>query len=785
MSHSDPMINPRYTRWTGEKVSLRGCVLVFGSGQLAHEQEMFDFTAVESIKAYDPFEKLNTEELPDGVKEKVEYHDNLDSLLNENSHEFDTILCVFSLHYEPQWLYFLSKLLNALKDRGSLFFCEDKGFRALLDGSYEHNDIYEKDDFPGIVDAFSARITIKHAVPWQPDLSASDASLLADILMPFGTLEPIIDFAGTRAIDTTAEPQCYLPWNPDRIDVPPSLVESIRGSLNEMGGEVEEKIRLYEFEKISNTSFLFNPFDPSEPKARLIWRAIGDRAGRALGQLLISWQEHNPRASDLPFRKAALSLLYQNLFRHFDFWKTTELIVGALSPEFTLTSPSKEKAISDYQSACVEPGEKGRFWTVKDRKGQYLQDYENNLIKQKRGWVGEELYKRAEGGVYCWTQEENRIPSRPEDWRVILPGTDLFTEFSVRNTPDCVYIIDALATRERALFSKKRNLLFGALIVYLREAFLNSSEEDIVGKLRCFLFAMENSRAILVGRAGFLEIEMVQRHLQDAEAIQEPLKTLQDEARSLQKISEAVERLSARLDPDSRTPGLSHFWQLQRILAEKLFDSETHEPYQVKTDKLVTTMCSVEFAKAKEDFLMALGTERSRLRPETIDNLFSPLWATGKTQNAAGFAKAIARGGIPLAWLRVAAGSALREEDCAFYIEPVPDAGRRKSDFNPVNFLLALDAICRVGKLTIDTIEREQVGITIRIEPDIHGVSGLSRLKELFEERKTKGETSRNLKLLGSRAIDPTVGWEGDSLKLVMKFEIIPLKVAEPDDDEF
>ena len=144
-------------------------------------------------------------------------------------------------------------------------------------------------------------------------------------------------------------------------------------------------------------------------------------------------------------------------------------------------------------------------------------------------------------------------------------------------------------------------------------------------------------------------MEMAQQRLQDPKQIQEPLQMLRKEAKSLQKISEAVEQLSTRLDPNTKSIGLPQFKQLQWILRDKLFDSETHEPYQVGADKLVATMCSVEFAKAKEDFLTALKTERSGLRTKTIEGLFSPLWATGKTESQAGFAKAIAAAVFP--WL--------------------------------------------------------------------------------------------------------------------------------------
>ena len=328
-----------------------------------------------------------------------------------------------------------------LKSGGSLFFCEDKGFRALLDGSSENID-----SISGISEAFASRITIQHASPWRPDLSASDASLLSEVLTPFGGTKPSVTFIGTRAIDTGAEPECYLPWNPERIDVASSLVHRIKASLAKLKC-VKEEITLYEFRK-SKDDTPFDLLNLGNPRTRLAWRAIGDRAARVLGELLISWQELNPRASDLPFRKAVLFLLYQNLFRHFGLWKTVELIVGALSPEFTLTSPSQKEVISDYQSTCVEPADHPRFWSARDRKGQYLKDYENNLIQLGVGWVGEQLYKLSEGGVYCWTQEDH-IPEQPESWLLVSSDAKLRWEFKKRETPDCIYTESSIWRTDR------------------------------------------------------------------------------------------------------------------------------------------------------------------------------------------------------------------------------------------------------------------------------------------------------------------------------------------------
>lgn len=325
----------------------------------------------------------------------------------------------------------------------------------------------------------------------------------------------------------------------------------------------------------------------------------------------------------------------------------------------------------------------------------------------------------------------------------------------------------------------EHNLLFGALIVYLQEEFLDFPLDKISQQLTCFLFALENNRAILVGRAGFLEMEMAQQHLRDAKAIQDPLKVLQEKAESLQEISKAVESLAALLDPSFMNPGLTHFQQLRKILETKLFDNSSHDPYQVSTVKLIDIMCLAEFATARDNFIAALRDARSGPRSETIKLLFTPFqssWVTNCKASAAGFAKALARGGIPLAWLRAVNGQPPSGEDCKFYI-PLTDDTKT----NPVNFLVALDEVWRVGIFMItNKIDNGRVNVTGTINQDTRGHDGLAKLKKHFDDGTEVEQTSRSLKLLKSVAIDPRMSHKGNSLEVAMEFRIKPLQVTEP-----
>ena len=123
-AQKNPMVEPQYVNPQELNIPLKGNVLVFGSGQLTHEKLFFDLNSPTKLILYDPFQ----ETCGNGISK---YSNKLDDALQEGP--FDQVLCLFSLHYEPQWLFMLEKLFKALAINGEIIFAEDRGFRCILD----------------------------------------------------------------------------------------------------------------------------------------------------------------------------------------------------------------------------------------------------------------------------------------------------------------------------------------------------------------------------------------------------------------------------------------------------------------------------------------------------------------------------------------------------------------------------------------------------------------------------------------------------------------------------
>lgn len=717
-----PMVEPAYGKWPArQKVKLSGRVLAFGAGQLLHEQKLFDLSDVEELIAYDPFVILDTSRLPPELLGCAVYRNIWSEALKAGP--FNDILCLFSLHYEPRWLITLVEILEQLEPGGRLYFCEDAGFRAILDGSPKNLP-----QVPQIAEAFHDRLMREVAAPWIPDFSASDASLLQEVLALFGGTRKVSSVRVRRTAYPAAEPDCYLPWNRDRSDIPDDLVDSVRRAIAAQES-IEETIELYEFTRDTSLR-LADIFDLADPRARLLWRAVGDRAARALGRLIVSRTGAKRADNDFSFRKGALALLYQNILRHFSFWRGAELVVGALNPEF---EKDKGADLEQYQFTCLSPSEIPCFWGAKFDPPHWLEEYRRQIEESKQGWVGKALYECGRGGVYCWPGPGVAF-HEDESWRVIDDRDPLHAAFADRKTPPCIYIIDPLATLDDLVVSSEKHLLYGALIIYLRDDLSGPVERE----LRCLLFMIESSRAIVVGRAGFLELELLQENARNSEAIQEPLRKLRDHQQALRETSNAVELLASRLDPMFESPGQVFLEQLGRTLDAALFGGEFHEPRRHTLPRLIPVVFSPDVQKLMRDIAREL--EFHGVESTITQKLFTPLTPERIVQNAEGaatLAKTLTRPhALPLLWVRAALRDEESAEDFRKYIG-IASAGSGWISGQAITPISAFMAFCHArsishGRPPCGIEEGDSLHCTWIMRPDRRGADGLNKLEDLL-----------------------------------------------------
>jgi SAM-dependent methyltransferase len=226
---TNPMVEPIYlaTSPSTDKIPLTGRVLIFGAGKMIHERNCFSFDKCSEVVLYDPYNKdwEDLEFIPDGVRlTKLDRARSFTEILTENP--FDCILALFSLHYESQWLFALEHIFNLLKKDGFIYFAEDYGFRAILDGNFKFiNNISEiLPDFSlekaekvkkQAQKVFRDRNTDDLSIPWYPDISASNYSLVFKILSFMGEMGEKRVFDFSQKINLKNDLDKFLPWKQD------------------------------------------------------------------------------------------------------------------------------------------------------------------------------------------------------------------------------------------------------------------------------------------------------------------------------------------------------------------------------------------------------------------------------------------------------------------------------------------------------------------------------------------------------------------------------------------
>lgn len=710
-SSPNPMVTPAYEDVPKGDIPLHGKGLAFGAGQLLHEDAFFDFSKVGRLITYDP----EVETAPGRVPGWYEHLTRLEDLKKIPDGSLDFALCLFSLHYEPQWLTAIQAVAGKLRKDGVLYFSEDGGFRAVLDNS---DGIHASPDWlrDPIRAAFLERIKPHNAAPWFPDISASDYGLVQRILVGFGTLKAVKTLSLRRKIDTSQEPSCYLPWNRDRCTtLSTNCIDSLKAALAS-APIVDERITLYEWRKERDIP---NIWDLERHCTTAIWDSIAHRAATQISRIVVP-DSSNHEQSAIDYRKAALQVLYFTLLRHFSCWRACELIIGALQD-------SVAPALTQYNKWTVlERYANDRFLAAKlsPPLPTWLEQYAKKLESDKLGWAGQLLYKSRQSGVYAWAGANSAI-TPPKACVSINANEKLAGEFQKRLVPSCLYFLDALASTHVAS-PQLADRLYGATVIYLEE---NGSQQ-----LPALLYCIRAVRSILVGRSAFLEMQLVQDAANDYKNIQGPLSTIQKSVEELAVLSTAVETIRSALDRDYWHPGANHLAALAKVFDQVFFSKAgQHEAFQITVSGITAflTQHRVLAAKCVEDLKQA----RNGPRTATASSLFSFLdesFISSNVLKSAAFAKVISRNWFPAAWILICTGEleSKKSADNEF-LKWLALGFQPTGKSSPMSVLIALDRLCPLTDPKADyNGGKPKVTFTIRND----GISGhsLEKLRRIL-----------------------------------------------------
>lgn len=690
---------------------LQGKGLAFGSGQLLHEDAFFDFKQVQRLTTYDP--EVTTEpKLDHGHYEHLTALRQLDERIENESLDF--VLCLFSLHYEPQWLNALHVVVAKLKKGGSLFLAEDRGFRAILDNS---DGIHSTPQWlrDPIRRAFLNRVRPDNAAPWFPDISASDYGLVKRILVGFGSLSTPRTLSLKRKIDTTREPGCYLPWNEQRCTTLGDSAKELEAILKNVSDPVAEEITLNEWKKERD---LPQPWNLSQPCSTAIWDAIAHRAATQISRIVVPDASNDHVRSAIRYRQAALQVLYFSLLRHFSCWKACELIIGAL--EDSTLAPALAKAEQWTVLERLPENQSERFLAAKLNVPQWLKDYAKKIEKGKMGWAGSSLYAKKQSGVYLWL-DEACLCTPPSECVLISDDEKLAAEFKKREVPSCLYFLDALGSTHVSS-PQAADRMYGATVIYLE----NGSYEQ----LDALLYCLRAVRSILVGRSAFLELQLKQDAANKFAYIKAPLATVGASMEQLGNLAAAVEKIQGALDDNFWHPGRAQLKMLEKGWDE-YFAGERHEAFQADATSF----------KAKADTLRALQDEctniwagsRNRPRVKTLLRYFDSSYVDSNLLAAAAFAKTISKGRFPGVWVLACTNEeATKEQNSSEFLQWIASGITISgAEASLVSALLGLDMLCMKGEASA-SLSNQGLSVVILVRND--GRDGLDKFKKMIDD---------------------------------------------------
>jgi SAM-dependent methyltransferase len=530
----NPMVEPQYVgRKPKADIRLAGKILIFGSGGLTHERLFFNFDKAKKITLYDPAHRTE----PSLFGKKATYFDDLDKALRGGP--FDTVLSLFSLHYEPQWLSTLEKLWTKLRKGGTIYFAEDRGFRALLDNNsspevLEH-DLKNGNWSRAILPAFHQR-EVEIAAPWYPDISASDYGLVFEILCLSGSRTETIRGELNRQFNPPSEPQCYLPW---RKETNPALTDDCLTTLKQAlpkSGTVREVVVVRGFRKERDFP---NVHDVNSDLGRTVWHLVTRHAAEQITKVRVPPNAHHERETRDGFARAFLHTAYLNVFRHFRCVGTAEIVLG-FHTKVGVEQAEDGLKFDPHLPPC-QFSTSGRMLRLDFDPPPFLKKYMlSRQSNTETKYLAHELCERGLAGLLLWAPPEKFWPGRKDflSRQDSLPKfQDIRSEFHDATkvdlarlccdwgVPFCLYMLGSFAhVRVADQQNASKEKIVAACVVYFvhNELYLNDPDAPlpndydfaVLNSVPALMFTAPAVIDPLAGPSAYLELTFKEHFLE-------------------------------------------------------------------------------------------------------------------------------------------------------------------------------------------------------------------------------------------------------------------------------
>jgi hypothetical protein len=644
----NPMVCPEYINEDSEvreKIELRNNVLVFGSGKLKHESLFFLFDTCESVVLYDPLQTPAT-----SLPRKFLYFPSLDDALAKGP--FQAILCLFSLHYEPWWLFTLAKVFKALSPNGTIYFTEDRGFRAIVDGRLEPEDdatSLEK----SLHNASRRRRLSPYCSPWPPCLSASSYDVVYQVLSTVARPNKQSIYRLTRQYDAAKEPHCYLPWSDSVIKSHhrSALLKDVLDAATNVS-TVTEIIVLTSFTKLRDLPDLIKLDDH---QTRAVWNVVCVAAVRSVESVLLHLH-HSRRREDTgkEFAEAFLQSSYLNLLRHFQSPIAAEIILGIarfgphgrestfIRHDLDPISFTEDDAGGAIRSQLCVRFARPKFYT------DYIE-----RVKNDNNYLFPVLAGRGICGLYLWLPDsDSKVVGVSDAVRCFVVDSDehadLRKEYTDRQVPHCVYALNpGFVSGDEASLTELDEAPIGVCVIYL-----GTNVSDVPALLYVTPILLQ----LVFGPAALLEFALAEHEQARYKTILPILNELKEKAADLRDIAKYVENLKDHLDPHAWSVGRAELSELAQFLSSK-FPEHSHEPHNKERNEILEIVSSYDYVAKRRAFVDRLKQVIHGSSAQWIGDLFAGCdagMAADDHFRAAVLLKIISKNRLPVQWLTFA-----------------------------------------------------------------------------------------------------------------------------------
>ncbi len=481
-----------------ERHHLSGTVFVFGAGQLAHERLFFSFDDAELVVLYDPFEA------PADLPPNTVYFGDFDEALTHAGKDLDAGLFLFSLHLEPQWLFYLARVFNRIRVEGQLFFAEDKGFRSLLDDGPRDETVVESlpTDLIGAVERLFRLRRTKRPFPWRPDISASDYGLAFEVLSLFTGDRDIRRALLRRTYDPASEPACYLPWSLGSShggarDKPYGFVDSRSlEELSDLLSGLRVVTEVIQVSRLTKSRPMPNLMALDDDQTRAIWNVMGAHAARniAAAQVPVPENTEDTESNVAAFTENFLRLAYLNIFRHFVTTTSCEIIVGM--SRFLAKAATEANLALNIRELKPAVFARKRTLGVTFKREPWYDAYIKRAL-DRGSFIATELWNRKEAAIYYWPGK------RSVRWLIdqvpviqVEKHESLLASYEKNEVPPCLYFVESL--------SEETYAPLGAFVAYLDVTQPAGEAAAVIEMCRLLM-------PVLAGRSAYFEYQIMYR----------------------------------------------------------------------------------------------------------------------------------------------------------------------------------------------------------------------------------------------------------------------------------